>query len=75
VPMAWGFAVFDATMGIPMVAGSLLGGIFFRWSVRLPLIVVAILAAILLAALVARPFASRRHDQATAGPIPTALNG
>jgi MFS family permease len=75
VPMAWGFAVFDATMGIPMVAGSLLGGIFFRWSVRLPLIVVAILAVILLAALVAWPLASRRRDQATAGPIPRALNG
>ena len=57
-----------------MVAGSLLGGMLFRWNVRLPLIVVAGLTAILLVALVAVPSASRRHDQATAGPIPTALS-
>jgi predicted MFS family arabinose efflux permease len=58
VPLAWGYAVFDASMGIPMVAGSLLGGLLFRESVRLPLAAAACLAAALLVALAIVPSAT-----------------
>lgn len=63
IPLAWGYAVFDASMGIPMVAGSLVGGLLFRENARLPLVAVACLAAALLVALAIVP-------SAATGPLP-----
>jgi len=51
LPPVWGFAVFDATMGIPMVMGSLLGGALYRESYTLPFLVVIGMSAVLILAL------------------------
>lgn len=60
VPLTWGFAVFDATMGIPMVAGSILGGALYRRAFDLPFLVVIALAAALLLGLLL--FSGRRGN-------------
>ena len=51
VPPVWGYAVFDASMGIPMAGGSLLGGALFRVAYGLPFVAVIALGATLLLAL------------------------
>ena len=48
VPLAWGYAVFDTAMGVPMVLGALLGGLLYRFAVSLPFIVIGAIAACLL---------------------------
>ena len=38
MPLAWGYAIFDAVMGIPMAGGAVLGGLLYRTSYSLPFI-------------------------------------
>ncbi len=61
VPPVWGYAVFDATMGVPMAGGALVGGALYRAAYRLPFEAVIVLAALMLVALVAvgRPARAR----------------
>lgn len=66
VPLVWGFAIFDAIMGIPMAGGALLGGVLYRQSFRSPFIAVIALAAALLAGLALTSRGGRRT--AAAGP-------
>ena len=40
VPPVWGYAVFDASMGVPAACGSLLGGGLYRISFGLPFVAV-----------------------------------
>lgn len=51
VPLAWGYAVFDTAMGVPMMLGALLGGVLYRIAAGLPFMVVGGLAAGLLLSL------------------------
>ena len=51
VPLAWGYAVFDTAMGVPMMLGALLGGVLFRLWAGLPFIVLGSVAAVLLLSL------------------------
>ena len=30
IPLAWGYAIFDTVMGLPMVGGAILGGVLYR---------------------------------------------
>jgi predicted MFS family arabinose efflux permease len=53
MPTAWGFAIFDAIMGIPMAGGAVLGGLLYRQGYRLPFVLVMVLAALLVIVLVA----------------------
>ena len=55
VPLAWGFAIFDTVMGVPMAGGSLLGGLLYRQSYYLPFVGVVVLTAALLIALLLWP--------------------
>jgi predicted MFS family arabinose efflux permease len=52
VPLAWGYALFDAMMGLPMAGGALLGGLLFRAGFGLPFLVAASVAAGLILAIV-----------------------
>jgi MFS family permease len=47
-PPVWGYAVFDAAMGIPMAGGSLLGGALYRQAFVLPFYVVIAMGAAML---------------------------
>ena len=58
VPPVWGYAVFDAGMGVPMACGSLAGGALYRASYGLPFAVVIALGAGMLLVLA---FAGRRR--------------
>jgi predicted MFS family arabinose efflux permease len=51
IPLAWGFAIFDATMGLPMAGGSLLGGALFGLGTSLPFVLVVAVSLALLAVL------------------------
>lgn len=51
---AWGYGVFDAVMGLPMVGGALLGGLLYRLSYHLPFVAAAIIGATLVTALAVR---------------------
>jgi MFS transporter, DHA1 family, inner membrane transport protein len=51
MPTAWGFAIFDTVMGLPMAAGAVLGGLLFRAGYSLPFVVVIVIALVLLALL------------------------
>jgi predicted MFS family arabinose efflux permease len=55
VPLAWGFAIFDTAMAVPMAAGSLLGGLLYRQSYYLPFVAVVVVTAALLVALLLWP--------------------
>ena len=44
IPLAWGFAIFDTTMGLPMAGGSILGGVLFGIGVALPFVLVVAVA-------------------------------
>lgn len=48
VPLAWGYAVFDTAMGVPMILGALLGGLMYRFAFSLPFAVIGVIAAGLL---------------------------
>ncbi|HUK76205.1 MAG TPA: MFS transporter [Thermoleophilia bacterium] len=58
VPPVWGYAVFDASMGVPMACGSLAGGALYRAAYGLPFAFVIALGAGILLALA---FAGRRR--------------
>jgi MFS family permease len=51
VPPVWGYAVFDASMGVPQAGAALAGGALVRVSYGLPFVVVAILGGAMLLAL------------------------
>jgi MFS family permease len=53
MPTAWGFAIFDAIMGIPMAGGAVLGGLLYRQGYRLPFVFVMVLAMLLVIVLLA----------------------
>ena len=48
MPLAWGYAIFDTVMGIPMAGGAILGGILYGISYALPFVLVIAVAAGLL---------------------------
>ena len=48
MPLAWGYAIFDTVMGIPMAGGAILGGLLYGISYSLPFVVVIAVAAGLL---------------------------
>jgi predicted MFS family arabinose efflux permease len=64
LPLAWGYALFDAVMGIPMVAGAVLGGVLFRAGAELPFVLVIAISAVLLAGLWLAPPEGRRGGAA-----------
>ncbi|HEY5386651.1 MAG TPA: MFS transporter, partial [Thermoleophilia bacterium] len=51
VPLAWGYGIFDAAMGLPMAGGAVLGGVLYRAGYALPFVLVIVVAACLLVAL------------------------
>ena len=51
MPTAWGFAIFDTVMGLPMACGAVVGGLLFRAGYALPFVLVILIAAALLALL------------------------
>jgi predicted MFS family arabinose efflux permease len=53
MPLAWGYAIFDTVMGIPMVGGAVLGGLLYRAGYALPFVLVVVVAAGLLVVLLA----------------------
>jgi MFS family permease len=54
MPLAWGYAIFDTVMGLPMACGAVLGGLLFRAGNALPFLVVIVIAVVLLVLLAAR---------------------
>jgi MFS family permease len=48
MPTAWGFAIFDTVMGLPMACGAVLGGLLFRAGYALPFVVVIAISLVLL---------------------------
>ena len=36
MPLAWGYAIFDTVMGLPMAGGAVLGGLLYRVAYPLP---------------------------------------
>lgn len=55
VPLVWGFAVFDAAMGIPTAGGALLGGALYSQGFRWPFIAAIGVVAVLLLGLALPP--------------------
>jgi len=53
VPLAWGYGIFDAVMGLPMAGGAVLGGILYRAGYALPFVLVVVVSVGLLVALLA----------------------
>jgi DHA1 family tetracycline resistance protein-like MFS transporter len=53
MPLAWGYAIFDTFMGLPMAGGAVLGGLLYRVAYPLPFAFVIAVSAALLAALLA----------------------
>ena len=53
VPLAWGYGIFDAVMGLPMAGGAVLGGILYRAGYALPFVLVVVVSAGLLIVLLA----------------------
>lgn len=51
MPLAWGYAIFDTVMGLPMAGGALLGGLLYRTGYALPFVFAAAMAAFLLGGL------------------------
>jgi MFS family permease len=48
MPLAWGYAIFDTVMGIPMAGGAILGGLLYGIAYSLPFFLVIAVAAGLL---------------------------
>ena len=69
VPLAWGYAVFDTAMGVPMILGAVFGGLLYRYSADAPFIVIGSVAAVLLLLLAV---ADKTGDAGEGGAIPTA---
>jgi len=64
VPPVWGYAVFDAGMGLPMAGGALFGGALYREAFGLPFVVVICLGVVLLLVLA---FAGRGRSAKAGG--------
>lgn len=71
MPLAWGYGIFDAVMGLPMLIGAVLGGALYETGFALPFLVVIGIAGVLLVALAltAGEGRRRRARQATAGGV------
>lgn len=54
IPLAWGYAIFDTAMGVPMILGAVIGGGLYHLSASLPFLVVAAIVVGLLALLLLR---------------------
>ena len=67
VPLAWGYGIFDAVMGLPMAGGAVLGGILYRIGYALPFVLVIVVSAGLLVVLVASVRTPADEDLADAG--------
>jgi MFS family permease len=65
IPLAWGFALFDTTMGLPMAGGSILGGALFGLGTALPFVLVIAVSLALLAVLGVRRGRGERSDLET----------
>ena len=61
MPLAWGYGIFDAVMGLPMAGGAVLGGMLYRAGYALPFVLVVVVSACLLAVLAVR--GRRRADE------------
>lgn len=55
MPLAWGYAVFDTAMGLPMAGGALLGGVLYQIGYTLPFVFAVAMAVGLLVVLVVAP--------------------
>jgi hypothetical protein len=51
LPLAWGYALFDTMMGLPMAGGAILGGLLFKAGTALPFALVVGVTLVLLVAL------------------------
>lgn len=51
LPLAWGYALFDTAMGLPMAGGAIIGGALFKLGTALPYVLVVTVVAVLLVAL------------------------
>jgi len=67
VPLAWGYGIFDAVMGLPMAGGAVLGGMLYRIGYALPFVLVIVVSAGLLIVLVASVRTPADEDLADAG--------
>jgi MFS family permease len=53
MPLAWGYAIFDTVMGIPMAGGAILGGLLYGIAYSLPFVlVIAVTAGLLILLLI-----------------------
>jgi predicted MFS family arabinose efflux permease len=55
MPLAWGYAVFDTAMGLPMAGGALLGGLLYQMGYALPFVFAIAVAGVLLVVLAVVP--------------------
>jgi hypothetical protein len=55
MPLAWGYAVFDTAMGLPMAGGALLGGVLYQMGDALPFVFAIAVAGTLLVVLAVAP--------------------
>ncbi len=67
VPLAWGYGIFDAAMGLPMAGGAVLGGVLFRAGYALPFVLVMVVSACLLVGLLAAGRSPADVSRAEAG--------
>lgn len=65
IPLAWGYAIFDSMMGLPMAGGAIIGGLLYRAAFGLPFAVVIAVASVLIAVLLFMP--ERDREPAPAG--------
>lgn len=66
MPLAWGYAIFDTVMGIPMAGGAILGGLLYGISYSLPFVLVIAVAGGLLVLLLVTGRGSGREALQTA---------
>lgn len=55
IPLAWGYALFDTAMGLPMAGGALLGGVLYQIGYALPFVFAIVVAVVLLCVLAVSP--------------------
>lgn len=69
IPPAWGYAIFDTVMGVPMAGGAVLGGLLYRQAFALPFWGIIAAASVLLLVLWLVP----PDTDAAVGPRPDAV--
>ncbi|MCX6363092.1 MAG: MFS transporter [Actinobacteria bacterium] len=67
IPLAWGYGIFDAVMGLPMAGGAVLGGVLYRAGYALPFVLVIVVTAGLLVVLLAGGRSPAEENLADAG--------